>query len=110
MVPHSPLWKSSTRPSLCFRGYPDSLTFSRAVGDWGDGDGVGVAVGVAVGVGEGARADGRVVALGGVVRARQQEKHSPNTRPDTNCCLRLDFSILSAAREEKRGMFQRGYI
>lgn len=86
MVPHSPLWKSSTRPSLCFRGYPASRTFSRSVWGRGDGDGAGAVV---------AAPDV------GVVWVKQQGKHSPNRRLNANRCTRRDFSIASAAREEK---------
>lgn len=97
MVPHSPLWNSSIRPSLCLRGYPDSLTFRPPVWDWGDGDRDGDGVGVGVGVGVGFT----VVALDGVVWVKQQGNHNPNRRLNANCSHRLDLSMTSAARGEE---------
>lgn len=43
-----------------------------------------------------------VALLDGVVWATQQVNQSPNRRPNANCCLLVDFSMMSAAREEEK--------
>lgn len=92
MVPHSPLWNSSTRPSLCFRGCPASRTLRGSARACGVADGE----------------DGGLAAAAGVVWARQQGKHQPNRRLTASRCLHGSLLIVSAVnRGSKRSLSAR---